>query len=73
MDLKERWATAQVQYRDYRESGGTEDEPLAWLYYHCPDRELFNDLQSSWRFQSSYPVRGGVMFCPQPQKGRGAR
>ena len=69
---EDRMEAARGRFRAYRETGGEEDEFLAWLYYHDEDRELFNDWQARGQ-RSSYPVAGGVMFCPVPPRRRGRR
>ena len=62
-----RMAEAKVRFQSYRKAGGEEDEFRAWLYYD--DRDLYMEWQGRSQ-KSSYPVAGGVMFCPVPQKGR---
>lgn len=66
-EYRERMAKAKEEYGEYHRAGGEEDEFLAWLYYS--DRDLFNDMQRRWRFQSSYTcITGGVMFHPRPPR-----
>jgi len=59
---------AGAAYRAYRQAGGTMIA-LDWLWGY--DRDLFSELQSRWRFQSSYTcISGGVMFHPKPMRRR---
>ena len=62
----DRMEKAKAAYRAYRDAGGTMIA-LDWLWNH--DRDLFGEMQSRWRFQSSYTaIAGGVMFCPKPMR-----
>jgi hypothetical protein len=65
-EYRQRMQQAKEEYQNYRRSGG-ENVELDWLWDY--DRDLFGEMQSRWRFQSSYTViTGGVLFCPQPMR-----
>jgi hypothetical protein len=67
-EYKDRMQEAGIAYKAYRQAGGTVIA-LDWLWDY--DRNLFSELQSRWRFQSSYTViTGGVLFCPKPLRRR---
>jgi hypothetical protein len=67
-EYQERMGRARQEYQTYRENGG-DLIALDWLWQYDPD--LFGEMQSRWRFQSSYTcVSGGVMFHPLPQGRR---
>jgi len=62
----EKIGQAKAAYAEYRQAGGTMIA-LDWLWNY--DRNLFGEMQSRWRFQSSYTaIAGGVMFCPKPMR-----
>ena len=66
LSFTEKIGQAKAAYAEYRQAGGTEIG-LDWLWDH--DRDLFGEMQSRWRFQSSYTaIAGGVMFCPKPMR-----
>jgi len=66
LSFTEKMEQAKAAYAEYRQAGGTEIG-LDWLWDH--DRDLFGEMQSRWRFQSSYTaIAGGVMFCPKPMR-----
>jgi hypothetical protein len=63
-EYRQKMQQAKKQYQVYRRNGGGMIA-LDWLWDY--DRTLFGEMQSRWRFQSSYAVvTGGVMFCPKP-------
>ena len=68
LSFTEKMEQAKAAYVGYRQAGGTMIA-LDWLWDY--DHDLFGELQSRWRFQSSYTaVTGGVMFCPKPLRRR---
>jgi hypothetical protein len=63
-EYRQKMQQASRQYQEYRQAGG-ELIALDWLWDW--NRNLFGEMQSRWRFKSSYTVlAGGVLFCPKP-------
>lgn len=67
-EYRTRMAAAKQAYIAHRQADGAATEFLGFLYYHYPDdKQLFIEWQHRSQ-RSSYPVTGGVMFCPIPQR-----